>query len=452
MKLLILLPVALVMALLLPSPCGAAGDATRTVTLREAIIMALDGNHQLRSAALNAQAAGQLPAIAASRSYPQLFVQESLTGSDSPTQTFMMKLDQGRFTQDDFRINNLNHPGVWHDFRTALTLTQALYDPVLSPTREIARLEADQARAEYEAARQDTAFRVFVLYLEGKRGAARVRAVEQALLDGEENVRLAGVRLRDGVGLRSDLLRAETHRATVEQELVTARNDVTLARMRMGLALGLGEGSQVEVTGDPPLFTPSHRPEELVEMALRERGELRRSRAERDRGEAALRLARSAYLPSLDAVASYQLDSREHPFGSDNDVWMAGVSLKWQLFDGFRRGKEEERALAARSAAAEQLRAKSGEIRLQLRESLLRRDEAGKRREVAGRALQAAEEAVRLLTRRFENSLATMAELLEAQTSLNQTRARLVDAEADSSYAGGRVLYEAGFFLKEMVK
>ena len=63
-----------------------------------------------------------------------------------------------------------------------------------------------------------------------------------------------------------------------------------------------------------------------------------------------------------------------------------------------------------------------------------------------------AEETVRLLTKRFENSLATMVELLDAQTALNQARANLADTEADYALAGGQVYYTAGIFLKEIMK
>ncbi|MFA7062159.1 MAG: TolC family protein, partial [Pedobacter sp.] len=59
---------------------------------------------------------------------------------------------------------------------------------------------------------------------------------------------------------------------------------------------------------------------------------------------------------------------------------------------------------------------------------------------------------VRLLSRRFENSLATMVELLDAQTALNQTRVNLVDTEANYALADARVYYTAGIFLKEIMK
>jgi outer membrane protein TolC len=82
----------------------------------------------------------------------------------------------------------------------------------------------------------------------------------------------------------------------------------------------------------------------------------------------------------------------------------------------------------------------------------MRREEMGKRLEVVRHSLEDAEETVRLLTRRFDNSLATMVELLDAQTALNQVRAGVVESEVNYSLAGGNVYYAAGIFMKEMLK
>jgi hypothetical protein len=45
-----------------------------------------------------------------------------------------------------------------------------------------------------------------------------------------------------------------------------------------------------------------------------------------------------------------------------------------------------------------------------------------------------------------------MAELLDAQSALNQARASLVESEANHALAGGQVYYSSGIFLKEMNK
>ncbi|MBI2355553.1 MAG: TolC family protein [Deltaproteobacteria bacterium] len=430
---------------------ASAAPAVQWLTLKGAITMALENNNGIKAAGFNAEAARRGVEIAGSY-YPNLSFEETLTASNAPTQTFMMKLDQSRFNQNDFLISNLNHPGTWHDFKTALTIRQPLYTPSLSPARAMATQEARKEALGLEAGRQEVAFRTFLLYLDIQRNLARLKAANRAVSDARENMRLAKVRSDAGVGLRSDELRAQTHLSSVEQQLITAHNNLTVAKLQLGLTAGLPEGMLVEISEPVAPVAVSRTPEDLITAALGERSDLMQYRAGLERADAAVGLARSAYLPTVGAIASYQLNARETPFGADNDAWMAGVSLKWQLFDGFQRGNEHARATAGRSAAAEMLEGRIREVRFQVQEGLLRREETGKRLEVARHAVLDAEETVRLLTRRFENSLATMVELLDAQTALDQARAMLVDTEAGYALAGARVYYTAGIFLKEIMK
>lgn len=442
-----------IIALVALLPWSVAAEQTaQRLSLREAINVALQNNNAVKASKFNADAARQGIAIAGARYYPSLFFEENLTASNSPTQTFMQKLDQGRFTQNDFLINNLNHPSAWHDFKTAVTLQQPLFNPGIAPAKEIAAKTAEKETLGFEASQQDIAFLVFRLYLEIGKAEAHFKAADLAMNDARESLRLATVRGAEGVGLRSDELRARTHVSAVEQLLITARNDLTLAKLRLASTIGLKEGALFDAADPITAISPVYSLEELTKIALEYRNDLKQSFAEVERSNASLRLARSAWLPSLDAVASYQMNAKDTPFASDNDAWMAGVSLKWQIFDGFRRNREGDRAVANRSAAAELREGTAKEIRLQVQESVMRHEEMGKRLDVARRAVQDAEETVRLLSRRFENSLSTMAELLDAQTALNQARAGLVETEANYALAGGRIYYMAGIFLKEMLK
>lgn len=426
--------------------------AVRRMTLKEAVTVALELNSLVKAAGHSAAAASQGAAIAGSRYYPGIFFEEAFSASNAPTRTFMMKLDQGRFSQDDFLINNLNHPSARHDFKTALTVRQPLYTPSTGPLREMALKEAEKGALELEGARQGVAFRVFRTYLEAQKAAAQRASAEQALGEARENMRLATVRSGAGTGLKSDELRARTHLAAIEAQLITAGNNLVLAQMRLAVAVGVKNSDRIEPAEPFTGFPGPFQEPELTTAALENRSDLRQAHVELEKAAAAVKLARSAYLPSAEAIASYQMNAEHAPFGSDNDAWSAGVSLNWQIFDGFRRCRERDRATAERSAAAEMLEQSAKEAAYQVRESLLRREEMEKRREVARHALVDAEETVRLLSRRFENSLATMAELLDAQSALNQTRASLVESEADHALAGGQVYYTSGIFLKEMIK
>lgn len=441
----------LALLLMTATHADSASPAVYRLTLNDAITMALEKNNSIKAAGYNAAAARHGVESAGSY-YPDLAFEETLSASNAPTRTFMMKLDQSRFTQNDFLINNLNHPGTWHDFRTALSIQQPIYTPSLSPAREMASQESRKESAAFEAIRQEIAFQTFRLYLDAMRNLAQLKAADQAVSEARENMRLAVVRREAGTGLRSDELRARTHLSSVEQQLITAHNNLALAKLQLAMTIGLPDGSAVEISEQLTPIAMNYSTDELTSMALGERNDLLQYRAGLEKADAAVKLARSAYLPAVGAFASYQLNGREAPFGADNDAWMAGVSLKWQLFDGLRRGNEQARATAARSAAVEMLEGKTREVRFQVQESFMRREEAGKRLEVARHALQDAEETVRLLSRRFENSLATMVELLDAQTALNQARAMLADTDASYALAGARVYYSAGIFLKEIMR
>jgi outer membrane protein TolC len=390
--------------------------------------------------------------LAGSQYLPRLGFEEAFAASNSPTQTFMMKLDEGRFAVNDLQIAKLNNPGTQHDFKTALVLTQPLFDPDIAPSREIAVKQAESQSMSLETTRQEMAFAAFRLYLDIQKTQARVRAAETALGESRENLRLAKVRTENGVGLKSDELRARTHQASIEQNLITEKNTLSLARMQLEKLLGFKDGENLEVDDAISVVPPPPGQNDLVTIALENRSDLLQMKSEEEKANAGVRLARNSYLPSVGAFASYQLNSKDTPFGADNNSWVAGATLKWQIFDGFARSSEYRRAVANRSASSEYIENQIKEVVYSVKESLLKQDEARKRLEVAKNTVQDAEETVRLISRRYENSLATIYELLDAQTVLNQARAGLIDNETNFALASGQIYHAAGIFLKEMSK
>lgn len=426
--------------------------AEQELPLKEAIVMAMGKNNLIKAAGFNAAAADRGVDIVKSRYYPAMTLEENFSASNAPTQTFMMKLDQGRFAQNDFQISNLNHPSNWYDFKTTLSLQQPLYVPSLSPLKELAVKESQKSALELETLRQDIAFQVFSVYLEVLTSDGRLKAAEKTMTEARETMRLATVRTAAGAGLLSDELRARTQQSQAEQRLIAAHNNLALTRMKLAMLIGVPDDYSFSVHQMPDNLAVPPLNKELMDAAVVGRTDLKLSRVELEKSEAAVKLARSGYFPTIGAFASYQINGKDSPVSADNDAWLAGINLKWPLFEGFRSNHEHNRAVAGRSAALELLENRSRELRYQLKESFLRRDETGKQLEVARHALLDAEEAVRLITKRFENSLATMAELLDAQNALAQFRANLIETEAGYVLAGGRVYYAAGLFLKEMLK
>jgi outer membrane protein TolC len=179
---------------------------------------------------------------------------------------------------------------------------------------------------------------------------------------------------------------------------------------------------------------------------------MKEAEMEAEKANTGVKAARAAYLPILYGIAGYQMNDRDIPFGRDNDSWMVGASLRWDIFDGFRRMHEKGKAESLAGAASEYLEYCRKEVALQVEESRLGREEAEKRLEAARHSVEDSEEAVRLISRRFENSISPMVELLDAQTSLNSARAKLIANESDYALATARLYHATGTFLKEVMK
>ncbi len=440
-----IVPFMLVALAILPAVARADVDS---VTLREAVEQALASDHRLKAAGRSEAAATAGVAVSRSRYLPRVYLEEAAMATNSPTRSFMAKLDEGRFSFG----GDLNHPATTGDFRTLLALEQPLLDFGLAPGVERAQAEAREQGFVTEGSREDAAYGVFAAYLEVLQAKAHLRVADQAVIDAREHSRLAALRAQNGVGLKADELRARTFLSQREMERITASNDVRLAQLRLARGTGRATGSVADAREEFVPWRVSGGDVDLVRLAMERRPELHAAVAAVDRAESGVKSARSAYLPTLYGTASYQMNDRDIPFSRDNDSWVVGATLRWELFDGLRRGHEAERARAQKDAAAEYLAHQREEIALEVEEEYLRRAEAGKRLEVARHALLDAEEDVRLVTKRFENSLATIVDLLDAQTALNISRVQLADAEIAASRATGRLYHAAGIFLQEVMK
>jgi outer membrane protein len=81
-------------------------------------------------------------------------------------------------------------------------------------------------------------------------------------------------------------------------------------------------------------------------MAMANRPELKRSRLQVVKSRMDLDVARPEYLPRLDAQMKTYFDDSGFDFEWDRKNWTAGVILNWDLFTGFKRASQVDRARA----------------------------------------------------------------------------------------------------------
>jgi outer membrane protein TolC len=109
---------------------------------------------------------------------------------------------------------------------------------------------------------------------------------------------------------------------------------------------------------------------------------------------------------------------------------VAGV-LSWNAFDGGVAKAGVGRAAAGVAETEARLRQAEGAVSFQVRDARRQALEAEVRLSARQAAMADAEEAQRLTRKRYENGLATLVDLLSAQTRLDKARADLVAARHD---------------------
>jgi outer membrane protein TolC len=327
-----------------------------------------------------------------------------------------------------------------------------LFDRSLGALRRMAQQREEEFSAQLAQRREDVALSLAAAYLEVQKARAQRQAAGMAVEQAREHLRVAAVRSATGVGLKSDELRARTFLASMEERRIAADNRVSLAAMGLALAAGEPAGTRLEAGGPLRLAEEALSLEEATALALARRQDLRQAAAALARGEEGVDLARSAWFPTVTAMAQYQMNDEDTPLGRDNDSWSAGAVLKWEMFDGMRRRSETGAASARRDAAREYLEQMRRQAAYGVAQRYLERDSALRRREVARHAVEDAAETVRLLEKRYANSLASMADLLDAQAALNEARANLIDLEADCQLAIAGLHHAAGALLAEVMK
>lgn len=263
--------------ILLLSGTGAQAAEMQRVTLHEAIAKGLERNNEARSARFQAESV-RSGATAASLHYlPSVTVEEAWSRSDLPVSTFMMKLNQGRFTNQDFDAAKLNNPAPVSDFRTVVSVEQPILVPAAWAAHKAAQRGAERQEAISEQARQQIAFQIFQHYLEVQKAHAQLQASAKALDEARESRRQATVRTAAGLGLKSDELRAATQLAAMEQYHISAANNLTLARMRLALATGGQPGDELDVAEPVQLKRSEQELSGLISTAQRERRDLQAS-------------------------------------------------------------------------------------------------------------------------------------------------------------------------------
>ncbi len=240
----------------------------------------------------------------------------------------------------------------------------------------------------------------------------------------------ARLKYQAGKIARLDLLYFE--RALKEEEAVwlSTKANLGLAHKVLGLLIGEKPRSFVVEGKLPKGVSVAKRLSSPLEGYLQARADVKAAAFKLAQAEAALSEAKRAYAPEVALFSSYGRRAGAG-FHNDEEVWVAGLQFKWNLFDsGGRRNRvREQQALVL--SAQENLRA----VRLKAQQEIL---SALTRLETAQTQInkyQAAEEYARQAflreSLRYQTGAGSVTDLLSAQEAWLRSKTALLKAYYD---------------------
>lgn len=375
---------------------------------------------------------------------PTLRVEGGFTRTDDPLGAFGFLLRQRAVTAASFDPARLNSPLALNNWSSGLVAEVPLVNVDAWYARGASQAARDAGKVMSgwirEASRVDVVRSYYGAVLAGE----QVRALEQASAAAHGHLKQAESMVANGLATRSDALLAGVQAGQLDADLIAARNNAALSRKRLALLLG--------TPGDTAFLLPDSLPGAVRIRAFvaganaaesGERLDLRATRHQLIAAERDARRATARFLPRVNAFGRYDWNAPSSLFGGDQSFTI-GLMASWTPFAGAGVLGDRQAARARVDIARARLEAAEAAAALE-REATARNVEVAlARMAISENAVRQAEEAHRIVARKYSGGLATVAELLGASATETATRMGLADArfqaivaEADRRQATG---------------
>lgn len=434
----------------LAAPCR-AGE-TLSLTLGQAIEIALESNRTLGAAQASEEAARArlaqanaafLPKVTGSASYTRLdevpYMDLSQFGDMFPPASSVYGSPTSRVWAYPGGLSVLGarqekiYIGDDDVYTVALEVQQPLFTGgALLNARAAASHGLRTAEGTTRRTEQETAFNVTEAYVNLVRARAALAVANDAVERMRSHLKDLEAMYAEGMILESEIMRARVQKAEVDLGQNSAAHVVRLAAAALAFAMGVDPGTAIDPVDDLTEGGVAERTlEEWTGLALRSRPDLEGvSEAVKAAGNA-VAIARSEYLPQIVAIGSYAWDRPNRTYEPEfYEHWSATLALEMNIFDWLGRENRVREARANRRGAEHGLAMMEDVVKLDVKQGYLELDEAVIAVGIAERGVVQARESMRVTGESFRSGVATNSDVLDAQTDLTAAEMNRISALA----------------------
>lgn len=276
-------------------------------------------------------------------------------------------------------------------------------------------------------------FNAAVCYLDLARSCQFKELIAKDIEDQERQLAHIQELQKNGVVLKSDVLRATLKLSRQKMGMIQIDNDIAIASQKLALMIGADEHQLIL---PDTVFTATLLPpvtyDEYLTIAEKNAHEYKISEGETALRMLALKQVKANVSPKVGVFADYAFSYPQIQFypyeGAAYGLGMYGVKAAFPI-SSFYHNKHKEKAAKLQLERQEVEHRETGdEVRQQVNEAYLRYKESLTRIDVAETNINQATENLRIVNNTYFNQLSLVTDLLDADTQMLQTRFDLVSA------------------------
>jgi outer membrane protein len=413
---------------------GVMAQECRTITLKEAIDLTLGYNKTLKtnkvkieeaSAAIQEAYEKQLPEASISGSYLYLPIQPNITMKNVSDSGGGIKVNQVIYGMANASVPLYTGGKLKYGIESAKYLEQA------------AKLDADNDRNQVILNAVNACINLYKAY-------TAIGLVKENLQQARQRVKDFTNLEKNGLLPRNDLMKAELQASNIELALLDAQTNYKLASVNMDLMMGIPE--QTELIPDRAgLALPESIKafEDYEQDALKNRKDINALAFREKAAGLGIKTAKSNYYPSLAVTGGYIAADIPNFLSIANAVNI-GIGVKYDLASLWKTKTKIQQAQLKVQEIKLNEETLNDNVRLQVNQAYQLYLLSRKKIEVLEKSVEQATENYRITKNKYDNSLASTQELLDADVALLQTKLSVTNAKADSFLAYNKLLQVTG--------
>ncbi|MEO6883347.1 MAG: TolC family protein [Bacteroidia bacterium] len=416
---------------------------TQQISLNDAIQLGLKNSHQLKL--VQAKIAAAVATAAEDKDYtlPSAKANAGYSRYDvvSPFELIFGGNPHPLFTLE---------PSIFNAYMGSVSVNEGLFEGFkLKYLRQSADYLQQAAKMDADKDKNDFIFSIVEAYYNIYKMEASKKVISQSLDQTAQQVKEVQDFLNQGLATSNDLLKVELQQSNIQLSEMDVDNTLKIIRYNFNLMIGLPDSTNISIDTTIAVSAKTISPfANYLQNAMDGRSELKSSDLQLKAAQANIGMIKSVYYPSVGLGLGYNYINPTSDFIPATDqfisAWNVGINVSYNIASLYTTKNKLEVAKAQLAEIQEGQDQISDGIKMEVNTGFVEYQQTQEKITVLQKSVEQATENDRIVKSKFDNHVALLSDLLDADVALYQTKIALATAQADAEIAYNKLLKSIG--------